>query len=96
MLQMWQAYHRYCLENDEGWKDAIEKVWTDYKLDWETQNPGVAPAKKRFDVTNEFIRRKLQEEGPEKLKEVDEYRRNLKNDSLQPEGDANDNVRYQT
>ena len=92
MLQMWQAYHRYQLTNNEGWKDAVEKAWTDYKEEWEAENPGVAPKKKRFEITNEFVRRKLDEEGPEKLKEVDECRKNLK---YNVEGDANTNAKYQ-
>ena len=70
---MWQAYHRYQLTKDETWKATVEEAWTDYKREWEAENPGVAPKKRRFDVTNEFIRRKLEEEGPEKLKEIDEY-----------------------
>ena len=72
MLQMWQAYQRYQLTHDEGWKEAV-KGWTDYKRDWEAKNPGVAPKKNHFAVTNEFIRNKLNEESPEKLKEINEY-----------------------
>lgn len=78
MLQKWQAYSQYRQTYDKTWKATIEKAWTDYKSQWDCENPGVAPPKKRFDVMNEFIRETFNNETAERVQEVDEYRKKIK------------------
>lgn len=79
MLQKWQAYHQYCQKYDETWKVMVEKVWSDYKRNWEDENRGVAiPQNKHFEVINEYIRKAFNEESPEKKVEVEEYQKKLK------------------
>ena len=53
---------------DKAWKATVEKAWTDYKSQWDRENPGVAPPKKCFHVTNEFIRQTFNDETPERVK----------------------------
>lgn len=96
MLQKWQAYHRYRQTYDETWKSIVDKVWTDYKIQWEDENPGVAiPQSKRFEVMNEFIRKTFNDETPEKKQDVEEYRRKLK-EEMNEVHDEDQNASYQT
>jgi hypothetical protein len=78
MLQAWQAYHRYRLTYDSEWNGAIDEVWEKYRSDWLAKNPRVKPPKKRFEMANEFIKETYMTETPEKVAEVDEYRKKLK------------------
>jgi hypothetical protein len=96
MLQKWQAYNRYRHTYDATWRATIEKVWADYKSQWEAENPGVEiPRNKHFTVTNEYIMKEFQEETPEKIQEVEEYRRQLK-DEADEVPDEDQNANYQT
>ena len=87
MLQGWQAYYHYHLTYDLKWRDKIDQVWEDYQLDWLENNPGVKSPKKQFDITNEFIKEKYAAETPDKVKEVNEYCKKLKE-----EGEMGENV----
>jgi hypothetical protein len=96
MLQKWQAYHRYRQTYDETWKATVEKVWSDYKSNWEDENRGVAiPRNKHFEVINEYIRKAFNEESPEKKAEVEEYRKKLK-DETDEVLEEDQNTIYQT
>jgi hypothetical protein len=96
LLQRWQAYHRYRQTYDETWKSTVDKVWIDYKNQWEIENLGEAiPRNKRFEVMNEFIRKTFNDETPEKKQEVEEYRRKLK-EEVDEVHDEDQNASYQT
>ena len=77
------------------WKATVEKSWTDYKSQWEAENPGLAIPKKGFEVMNEYIRKMFNDETPEKQQEVKEYRRKLK-DETDEVLDEDQNASYQT
>ena len=92
MLQGWQAYHHYHLTYDLEWRGKVDQVWEDYQLDWLKNNPGVKPPKKRFDVANEFIKEKYAAETPDKVNEVYEYHKKLKEEGEMGE---TENGKYQ-
>lgn len=92
MLQGWQAYHCYRLTYDSEWRGKVDQVWEDYRLDWLKNNPGVKPPKKQFDITNEFIKEKYTAETPDKVNEVNEYRKKLKEEGEMGE---TENGKYQ-
>lgn len=93
MLQRWQAYHRYRQTYDGTWKETVDKAWTDYKTQWDAENPNEAiPCNKHFQVMNDYIRKTFDEETPEKKQEVEEYRKKLKEEMDEGlEDDQNDN-----
>jgi hypothetical protein len=95
LLQKWQAYHRYRQTYDASWKTTVEKTWTDYKNQWEAENPGDAVPNKRFEVMNEFIRKTFSEETPKIMQEVEDYRRKLKEETDEVL-DEDQNASYQT
>ena len=96
MLQKWQAYHRYRQTYDETWKMTLEKVWTDYKSQWEAENPEITiPRTKHLEVINEYIKKEFEDESPEKKQEVEDYRKRLKDD-VDEVLDEDQNVNYQT
>jgi Mg2+ and Co2+ transporter CorA len=97
MLQKWQAYSQYRQTYDKEWKTTIEKVWTDYKSQWDRENPSVTPPKKRFDITNEFIREAFNNETAERVQEVDKYRKKIKEESAAERlvNDEEQNATYQ-
>jgi hypothetical protein len=95
MLQKWQAYHRYRLTYDDTWKATVDNVWTDYKSQWEAENPGVAiPRNKHFEVMNEYIKKTFNEETAQKKEEVEEYRKKQK-DEIVEVLDEDQNASYQ-
>jgi hypothetical protein len=75
---------------------TVEKAWTDYKTQWDTENPNMAiPRTKHFQVMNDYIKKMFEEETPEKKQEVEEYRKKLKEEMDEGlDDDQNDN--YQT
>jgi hypothetical protein len=96
MLQKWQAYHRYRQTYDETWKSTVDKVWIDYKKQWEDENSCLPiPRNKRFEVMNEFIRKTFNDETPEKKQDVEEYRKKLKEETDEVQ-DEDQNAGYQT
>lgn len=96
MLQGWQAYHRYRQTYDQTWKSTVDKVWIDYKNQWEEENLGVAiPRSKHFEVINDFIRKTFNDETPEKNQDIEEYRRKLK-EELDEVQVKDQNASYQT
>jgi hypothetical protein len=96
MLQKWQAYHRYRQTYDATWKGTVENAWTDYKTEWEAENPDVTiPRTKHFEVMNEYIRKTFDDETPEKKQEVEDYRRRLK-DEKEEVLNEDPNADYQT
>jgi hypothetical protein len=95
LLQKWQAYHKYRQTYDTTWKATVEDVWTNYKSEWDAENPGVSiPRNKGFEVMNEYIRRMYNDETPGKKEEVEEYRRKLK-DEMDEALDEDQNATYQ-
>jgi len=89
MLQAWQAYHWYRLTYDPEWNNTIDETWKKYQSDWEAENPGVKPPKKHFVIMNDFIRKNYAEETPERVKEVDEFWKKLKDEEAATPEDKN-------
>ena len=66
---------------DSQWKPEVDKIWAEYKLEWEATHPDEKPEKTRFEIMNEFMKDKFTEASPETFKEVEDYRQKLKDDS---------------
>jgi hypothetical protein len=89
ILQGWQAYHALTYETQ--WKTEVDKTWAEYKTKWESEHPDEKPAKTRFEVMNDFIKEKFAQASPEVLKEVEEFRKTLREETA----DQTDNIAFQ-
>ena len=95
-LQGWQAYHALTYESQ--WKPEIDKIWAEYKTEWESEHPDQKPEKTRFEIMNDFMKEKFAQATPEILKEVEDYRKKLKEESPVPSagGDEAKNLALQS
>ena len=62
------------------WKAHVDKIWAEYKLDWDSHVDEKLD-KTWFKIMNEFMKEKYAQATPEILKEVEEYRQKVKDDS---------------
>jgi len=83
LLQGWQAYHAMTYES---WKPEIDKTWAEYKIQWEAEHPDEKPEKTRFQIMNDFMKEKYAQATPEVLKQVEDYRKKVKDESPVPNG----------
>ena len=81
-LQGWQAYHALTYESQ--WKADVDKVWAEYKTKWETEHPDQKIQKTRFEIMNDFMKEKYAQATPEILKQVEDYRQKVKEESPVP------------
>ena len=92
--QEWQAYHALTYESQ--WKPEIDKTWAEYKIQWKSEHPNEKPEKTRFEIMNNFMRKKFAEATPEMLKQVEDYRKKIKEESPVPNGDEETNLAFQS
>jgi len=81
-LQGWQAYHALTYESQ--WKADVDKIWVEYKTQWESEHPDEKPEKTRFEIMNDFMKEKFTQATPEILKQVEDYRKKVKEESPVP------------
>lgn len=95
MLHPWQAYQALTYETQ--WKTEVDKEWKEYKLKWESENPGEDPPKGRFAIMNEFLREKYKNESDEMKERCEQYRRSLKEEGPgQTQSLQTRNLQYET
>lgn len=95
MLHGWQAYQALTYESQ--WKMEVDRVWKDYKNEWESDHPGEDPPKGRFAIMNEFLREKYQNESEEMKARCEEYRKALKEEKMAPsESFQTRNLQFET
>ena len=72
MLQDWQVYH--LLTYETVWKPYVDKEWETYKVEWEVEYPKEKPPKSQFQIMNEFIKEKYNNETDEMKEKCEDYR----------------------
>jgi hypothetical protein len=82
LLQGWQAYHALTYESQ--WKDEVDKTWAEYKIKWESEHPDQKPGKTRFEIMTDFMKEKFAQATPEILKQVEDYRKKMKEENPFP------------
>jgi hypothetical protein len=87
VLQGWQAYHALTYESQ--WKADVDKTWAEYKTQWESEHPDQKPEKTRFEIMNDFMKEKFAQATPDILKQVEDYRNKLKEESPNPSDATN-------
>ena len=94
VLQGWQAYHALTYETQ--WRAEVDKLWAKYKSEWESEHPDEKPEKTRFEVMNDFMKEKFAQASPEVLKEVEEYRKKMREETAATKGDHTSNIAFQS
>ena len=69
---------------ESQWKADVDKIWVEYKTQWESEHPDEKPKKTRFEIMNDFMKEKFTQATPEILKQVEDYRKKVKEESPVP------------
>ena len=86
VLQGWQAYQALTYQRE--WKPDGDKAWEEYKTQWGSKHPDEKLEKTRFQIMIDFMKEKFAQAMPEILKQVEDYRMKVKEESPVPSGDS--------